>query len=80
MSDVEKLIARLIDEHKITGEEAVTLIKSCNYTTQKTNSDLWRELPNTTKPWTNVTWTNQNSITDDLYRNANSYKEPDRRM
>ena len=40
MSDVEKLIARLIDEHKITGEEAVTLIKSCNYTTQKTNSDL----------------------------------------
>ena len=40
MSDVEKLIARLIDEHKITGEEAVTLIKSCNHTTQKTNSDL----------------------------------------
>ena len=28
MNDVEKLIARLVDEHKLTGEEAVTLIKA----------------------------------------------------
>ena len=43
MSNAEEIIARLIDEQKITGEEAVTLIKSCNLkiiTAQKTNSDL----------------------------------------
>ena len=28
MNNVEKLIARLVDEHKLTGEEAVVLIKA----------------------------------------------------
>lgn len=31
MNDVEKLIAKLIDEHKITGEEAVILINSTRH-------------------------------------------------
>ena len=30
MNDVEKLIAKLIDEHKINGEEAIVLIKAVN--------------------------------------------------
>ena len=30
MNDVEKLIARLIDEHKINGGEAIVLIKAVN--------------------------------------------------
>jgi hypothetical protein len=34
MNDVEKLIARLIDEHKITGEEAMILFHACRSDTK----------------------------------------------
>ena len=31
MNGVKKLIANLIDEHKITGEEAIVLIEAVNH-------------------------------------------------
>ncbi len=36
MNDVEKLIAKLVDEHKINGEEAIVLIKSAPHKPWKT--------------------------------------------
>lgn len=48
MNDVEKLIAKLIDEHKITGEEAIVLIKAVNQFGQNKSStidDLLRTAP-----------------------------------
>ena len=48
MNDVEKLIARLIDEHKINGGEAIVLIKAVNQFDQNKSStidDLLRTTP-----------------------------------
>lgn len=48
MNDVEKLIARLVDEHKLTGEEAVTLIKAIHQIDQNKSStieDLLKQSP-----------------------------------
>lgn len=48
MNDVEKLIAKLIDEHKINGEEAIVLIKAVNHFDQNKSStidDLLRSTP-----------------------------------
>lgn len=49
MNNVEKLIAKLIDEHKITGEEAVVLIKAVHQIDQNKSStidDLIQAVPN----------------------------------
>ena len=40
MNDVEKLIAKLIDEHKINGEEAIVLTKAVNQLNQKKSSTI----------------------------------------
>ena len=40
MNDVEKLIAKLIDEHKINGEEAIVLIKAVNQFDQNKSSTI----------------------------------------
>lgn len=40
MNNVEQLIAKLIDEKKITGEEAITLIKSCDQSPPKSNLQI----------------------------------------
>ena len=40
MNDVEKLIARLIDEHKINGGEAIVLIKAVNQFDQNKSSTI----------------------------------------
>lgn len=47
MNDVEKLIAKLIDEHKINGEEAIVLIKAVNQFENKSSviDDLIRTTP-----------------------------------
>lgn len=45
MNDVEKLIAKLIDEHKITGEEAIVLIKAVNQNKSSTIDDLLKSSP-----------------------------------
>lgn len=48
MNDVEKLIAKLIDEHKINGEEAIILIKAVNQFDQNKSSaidDLIKQSP-----------------------------------
>lgn len=48
MNDVEKLIAKLVDEHKINGEEAIVLIKAVNQFDQNKSStidDLIRTSP-----------------------------------
>lgn len=45
MNDVEKLIAKLIDEHKITGEEAIVLIKAVNQNKSSTIDDLLKSPP-----------------------------------
>lgn len=71
MNDVEKLIAKLIDEHKITGEEAIVLIKSCksDYSISSDNSSSpWKWDPiktsTTTHPNSNITWDNNNFVRD----------------
>ena len=67
MNDVEKLIAKLVDEHKINGEEAIVLIKAVNQFNQNKSStidDLIKSTPH--KPWkTQDFWKdlNANSIT-----------------
>lgn len=40
MNDVESLIANLIDEHKITGREAIVLIKAVNQINQNKSSTI----------------------------------------
>lgn len=40
MNNVEKLIARLVDEHKLTGEEAVILIKAVHQIDQNKSSTI----------------------------------------
>ncbi len=48
MNNVEKLIARLVDEQKLTGEEAVTLIKAVHQIDQNkpsTIDDLLKTAP-----------------------------------
>ena len=40
MNNVERLIARLVDEHKLTGEEAVTLIKAIHQIDQNKSSAI----------------------------------------
>ena len=65
MNDVEKLIAKLIDEHKITGEEAIVLIKAVNQNKSSTIDDLLKTAPRKDKALDNR-WQypyQQNSIT-----------------
>ena len=48
MNDVEKLIAKLVDEHKINGEEAIVLTKAVNQLNQNKSStidDLFKSSP-----------------------------------
>ena len=47
MNDVEKLIAKLVDEHKINGEEAIVLIKTVNQFENKSSTidDLIKSTP-----------------------------------
>lgn len=65
MNNVEKLIAKLIDEHKITGEEAIVLIKGCKSDNFITSDNLWKDnhqvkaYPNLTSPNPNITWGNR---------------------
>lgn len=40
MNHVENLIARLVDEHKLTGEEAVVLIKAVHQIDQNKSSTI----------------------------------------
>lgn len=40
MNNVENLIARLVDEHKLTGEEAVILIKAIHQIDQNKSSTI----------------------------------------
>lgn len=70
MNHVEKLIAKLIDEHKITGEEAIVLIKNCKSSDYSTNLDgLWKDTSikpyaKQTHPNANVSWDNSNFVRD----------------
>ena len=41
MTNAEQLIAKLINEGKITGEEAITLINACGPDPPKSNLDGW---------------------------------------
>ena len=40
MNNVERLTARLVDEQKLTGEEAVTLIKAVHQIDQNKSSTI----------------------------------------
>lgn len=68
MNNVERLIARLVDEQKLTGEEAVTLIKAVHQIDQNKSStidDLFKTPPRKDKAMDNR-WQypyQQNSIT-----------------
>ena len=72
MNDVEKLIAKLIDEHKITGEEAIVLIKGCksDYSISLGKSDSsWKDssikpCSKPTHPNANITWDNNYFVRD----------------
>lgn len=69
MNHVEKLIAKLIDEHKITGEEAIVLIKSCKSDYSINPGNLWKDVQvkpysNPTPPNSNITWDNSNFVRD----------------
>lgn len=69
MNHVEKLIAKLIDEHKITGEEAIVLIRNCKSSDYSTNLDgLWKDTSikpsRPTHPDSNITWDNGNFVRD----------------
>ena len=69
MNNVEKLIAKLIDEHKITGEEAIVLIKGCKSDCFITSDNLWKDNPVKpysipTHPNSNITWDNGNFVRD----------------
>lgn len=71
MNHVEKLIAKLIDEHKITGEEAIVLIKSCKSDYSISSDNLWKDIQvkpysKPTPPNSNITWDNSNYFTRDL--------------
>ncbi len=46
MTNAEQLIAKLINEGKITGEEAIILINACRPDPPKSNLDKW-PLPQT---------------------------------
>lgn len=46
MTNAEQLIAKLINEGKITGEEAIILINACRPDLPKSNLDKW-PLPQT---------------------------------
>lgn len=64
MNNVERLIARLVDEHKLTGEEAVTLIKAIHQIDQNKSStidDLIKSTPH--KPWKTQDWKDLDAIT-----------------
>lgn len=74
MNNVEKLIAKLIDEHKLTGEEAVTLIKAIHQIDQNKSStidDLLKSSPHKNNnldnrwPYPNqqISFSNDNIIT-----------------
>jgi hypothetical protein len=41
MTNAEQLIAKLINEGKITGEEAIILINACRSDPPKSNLDEW---------------------------------------
>lgn len=41
MTNAEQLIAKLINEEKITGEEAIILINACRPDPPKSNLDGW---------------------------------------
>ena len=60
MSNAETIIANLINQQKITGEEAVTLIKSLRdcHTTTSDLPQLSKDLSYTTSPYTR----NSNSL------------------
>ena len=68
MNNAERLIARLVDEQKLTGEEAVTLIKAVHQIDQNKSStidDLIQAVPHKNKAMDNR-WQypyQQNSIT-----------------
>ena len=69
MNNVEKLIAKLVDEHKINGEEAIVLIKAVNQFDQNKSSTI-DDLLKTASPHKNnnldIRWQypyQQNSIT-----------------
>lgn len=70
MNDVEKLIAKLIDEHKITGEEAIVLIKGCKSSIYSSNlDDPWKNTSikpysKPTHPDSNIIWDNNNFVRD----------------
>lgn len=70
MNHVEKLIAKLIDEHKITGEEAIVLIRNCKSSDYSSNlDDLWKDTSikpysRPTHPNSNITWDNGNFVRD----------------
>ena len=70
MNHVEKLIAKLIDEHKITGEEAIVLIRNCKSSDYSSNlDDLWKDTsikpyPKQTHPNSNISWDNGNFVRD----------------
>lgn len=69
MNHVEKLIAKLIDEHKITGEEAIVLIKGCKSDYSISSDNLWKDIQvkpysKPTHPNSNITWDNNNFVRD----------------
>ena len=62
MTNAEQLIAKLINEGKITGEEAIVLINACRPDPPKSNLDKW--------PFTQ-TITYEHSNTSDALTNSN---------
>ena len=71
MNNVEQLIAKLIDERKITGEEAITLIRACDQSPPKSNLQIedFRQKPWGPSKHTEILYhnDNQNSILNDTY-------------
>ena len=71
MTNAEKIIAELIDQHKINGEQAVELIKNLKTVSISTSKNLDWYPSNPCKPWTpldnNIIWgeikDNTNTVT-----------------
>jgi hypothetical protein len=71
MNNVEQLIAKLIDEKKITGEEAIILIRACDQSPPNSNLriDDFRPKVGPLYPHDKILYhkDNQNSILNDTY-------------
>jgi len=69
MTNAEQLIAKLIDEGKITGQEAIILINACKQDVPKSNLDGHR-------PWTTVMYDHSNQLHSNNLSSTNYSRGP----